>query len=91
MFYGVYFYETIRFSGGTFLVGFYDNIDDAKKRLEQIIPDYKKHINNTVINNNRIGWINEYNMGDFKFDLYNGLNVSQPHSSIDIFKNMNEN
>lgn len=79
--YTVHFYQ-ISFSAATvYLIGFYDNLEEAKKRLSQVIPNYRKHINNTVIGIGRVGWINCNTFGDLNTDL----SASQPHSSIDLF------
>ena len=79
--YSVYYYNlgnsyvTVKFSG------MYDNLEEAKDRLQRIIPNYKRYINNTVTNHGKIGWINENNTGDFDSEL----SASQPHSSINLF------
>ena len=90
MFYGVYFTYRGNYDNNTFLAGYYENLSCAKIRLDQIIPNYGKYINNCVKNDttNIIGWINQYEFGDFNFDTLKGLSASQPHSSINLFDNL---
>ena len=83
MFYGVYYYnnEFSPYSTNVYMAGFYENLDDAIKRLQEIIPNYKKNYRNSVSNKYRVGWINQYDFGDIQ---YNGSNASQPHNSVNI-------
>lgn len=84
MFYGVYIYNAIESSSSSsvFLVGIYETLNQAKIRLNELVPNYEKHYKNTVKSKNMIGWINEYQFGDID---YNGLTCCQPHSSIYLF------
>ena len=79
--YGVYYYNMGSGPASVKFIGFYDNIKDAKYRLSEAIPDYKEHINNTVVANGRIGWINKNEFGDYISEL----SCSQPYSSINLF------
>lgn len=85
MFYGVYYYnnEFTYYGTNVYLAGFYPNLDSAINRLQEVIPNYHQHYKNSVCNNNRVGWINQYDFGDIQ---YNGLCVSQPHNSINVFE-----
>lgn len=94
MFYGVYYYN-ITFSGSAKvnLVGFYPDIDIAKKKLNLIITNHYKGYNNSVTNGQKVGWINIYDMGDIN-DKENhtiGVNCCQPHTSINIYNTNNNN
>ena len=83
-FYGVYYYKQ-SFSGSgasVYLIGFYNDLNDAKKRLKSVIGEYKPHINKTVHSGPYVGWINLYTYGDFNSQL----TCNQPHSSINLFK-----
>jgi len=79
--YSVYYYVTGLDHTTVKFMGLYTNLSDAKDRLSNIIPNYKKYINNTVTNNYKIGWINLNEIGDFDCDL----SASQPHSAINLF------
>lgn len=79
--YTVYFYDTLQSYPTVYPVGFYDDIENAKKRLDQIIPDYNPGINHTVCGNYRIGWINKNVIGELNTDL----SASQPHSAVCLF------
>ena len=78
----VHFYHVTLSAATVYLIGFYDNLEDAKQRLSQVIPNYKNHINNTVTGGGRIGWINRNTYGD----LNTALSCSQPHSTINLFE-----
>lgn len=69
MFYTVFYYD-INLNGNAVIMngGFYQEYKDAKMRLEKLIPNSKDHINNTIKNNNRIGWINIYDFGDCQIE-----------------------
>ena len=83
MFYGVYYYnnEMSPYSTNVYMGGFYENLDDAVKRLQEIIPNYQKNYQNSVSNKYRVGWINEYKFGNINYD---GLSASQPHNSVNV-------
>lgn len=85
--YTVHFYQVTLSSAIVYLIGFYDNLEEAKGRLSQVIPDYEEYINNTVIGCGRVGWINRNTYGD----LNTNLSASQPHSSINLFEEESEN
>ena len=67
-FYGVYYYKMTNshFGALVYLAGYYKNKNLAISSLKKYITKPKKHINNTVVGNGYIGWINEYKYGDFK-------------------------
>lgn len=90
MFYGVYYYNNCfsPYGVNVYMAGFYENLNDAVKRLREVIPNYKKNYKNAVSNNERVGWINQYEFGDIP---YNGLNASQPHNSVNVIDNPNVN
>jgi len=79
--YSVYFYKMGFGAATVYPIGFYDNLEDAKNRLRKAIPNYREHINNTVIGHGRIGWINENTFGDLNTEL----SANQPHSAIYLF------
>ena len=81
MFYGVYYYVIDYHDADVHLLGFYKTLNEAKARLALYMPNYKPHCNNTVIGNQKIGWINKYQFGDFDSDL----TCNQPHSSVNLF------
>lgn len=66
------------------LIGYYDNIHDAVDRLKIIMPNYKKWTNNTVMENNMIGWINKNSFGPF----VSNLSMTQPHSAVNLFEEL---
>ncbi len=81
MFYGVYYYDfTCNGYPTVYLGGYYNTLAEATKRLNTLVPNYKKYINNTVTNTNTVGWVNMYNFGDFSSEL----SVTQPHSAVCI-------
>ena len=79
--YSVFYYTMGNGNATVKFMGLYTSLPDARDRLEKIIPDYKRHINNTVTNHGRIGCINKNKIGDFDSDL----SASQPHSAINLF------
>lgn len=80
-FYGVYYYRQ-SFSGArVYVLGFYKELAEATKRLEDKIGKYSPHINKTVHSGPFIGWINEYKYGDINSDL----TCCQPYSSVNLF------
>jgi len=66
MFYGVHYQDIIPFDNAAdvYTAGFYQSLDKAIIRLNEVIPNYKKHVNRTVIRNNRVAWINTYEFND---------------------------
>ncbi len=79
--YSVYYYQMGYGAATVKFMGMYTSLTDAKDRLNDIIPDYERHINNTVTNHGKIGWINRNEIGDFDCDL----SASQPHSATNLF------
>jgi hypothetical protein len=79
--YTVYYYNVLGNNKKVYLIGIYNNIYVAIEKLKIVIPNYKQHINNTVIGNNLIGWVNKNNIGDTQIPLI----VNQPHSAVDLF------
>lgn len=84
MIFSVYFYKrNCHYSASVHCAGFYFTFNDAKKRLQKIIPDYKitGHNSHIAENNNVIGWINKNTIGDINnFDL----TCNQPYSAISL-------
>lgn len=86
-FYGVYCYDISFGSSPTvYLLGFYKNILEAADRLNNYIPDYKQHINNTVTNSRRVGWINLCTFGDIDHIDKRGKGCRQPDNAINLFE-----
>lgn len=79
--YSVYFYTQSFGAATVYPIGFYRTLDEAKQRLAEAIPNYKKGYKNCVQGCGRIGWINKNMFGDFKTNL----SASQPHSSVNLF------
>jgi len=66
MFYGVFYYtqSTEKPSTSIVLGGFYQTLDEAKERITVLLPDYRPYRRNTVVSENKVGWVNEYEFGD---------------------------
>lgn len=80
--YSVYFYNTTQIPSVVYPIGFYDNLDDAKNRLNEIMNGYKPWTKNTVIKQHLIGWINKNAFGNF----VTNMSSAQPHSAINLFE-----
>ena len=83
MFYGVYYYDVGYEQATVYLAGYYETLNDAKMRLDKLIPNYVRGHKNSVIGNGRIGWVNKCEFGDFK---HNDLSCNQPYSSVNLFE-----
>ena len=81
--YSVFYYSISSIERTVYHLGYYANLDDAVKRLKTQMPNYKKWINKTVIQDDLIGWINKNVIGE---DLITNLSASQPHSAVDLFE-----
>ena len=85
MFYGVYYYVPCSSAANVQIVGFYDDLDIAKKVLNNVLPNYKKNYHNSVRGSNGlIGWINQYEMNQLVPNP-SQLSCSQPHTSVNLF------
>lgn len=84
MFYGIYYYYPNGGRADVKLVGFYDDLEKAKTALNQVIPNYKPYTYNSVRGNDKVGWINAYEMNQ---PLNNPTDLScwQPHTSVNLF------
>lgn len=84
LFYGVYYYSPSSSSASVYLAGYYQTLDEAKERMQILLPKYESHYHNAVRSpiNYRIGWINQFEFGDVEYD---GLSCSQPHNSVNLF------
>jgi hypothetical protein len=54
--------------------GLYDNAASAISQLYELIPNFKPHVNGTVTDGTKIGWICQYKYGACNIDggeLYN--------------------
>ena len=93
MFYGIYYYAPG--STSVYLLGFYDDLQKAKKVLGSILPNYKPNYNNSVRGDNGlIGWINQYTMNcpslNLNISADRQLACNQPHSSVNLFDNIDQ-
>lgn len=74
-------YYTPSYNGANVLTaGTYINLNDAVVRLLEMVPDYTEHINNTVKNCDRIGWINYIPFGDTE-----PVSVTSPKRAVYLF------
>lgn len=65
-----------------YIVGYYDNLEDALNKLKEYIPNYIEGLNNTVTGNHIKGWINKNDFGD----MPHAVVASHPHSAINLFE-----
>lgn len=82
MIYGVFYYDVASKPTSVYLAGYYNEIDHAKQRLANIVPNYTQSYKNSVKNSKRIAWINQYIFGDIEND---GLVCNQPHNSVNLY------
>lgn len=92
--YGVYYYVYTGQPARVRMIGIYDSLDLAKKRLLNVLGEYKQngsnphcvrstHMTNGV-KHERIGWINEFIVNEDIPDT--GLSCDQPQSAINLFE-----
>jgi hypothetical protein len=82
MFYLVYYYHYTGGIADIYLAGLYRNIEEAKTRLNTVVPNYKKHINNTVSNGRACGWVSQHDFGDIPINEYT---YTQIQHSVNLF------
>jgi hypothetical protein len=84
MIYGVYYYKQTQNVANVILAGLYKTLPEAKDRLGEFVPNFKRHNKNSVISEstNTVGWVSVYEFGDIN---YTGLTCNQPHNSVDLF------
>jgi len=89
MFYGVYYYSPSGFSTSVYLAGYYQTLNEAKERMQVLLPNYEPHYRNAVRSpiNYRIGWVNQLEFGNVEYD---GLSCCQPHNSVNLFTDQSQ-
>lgn len=81
MIYGVFYYNLELYSKQTVKnAGLFSNKCDAFNRLHELIPNREKHIKNTIKGNNRVAWINQYELNK-PIDVISNY----PHNTINCF------
>jgi hypothetical protein len=80
MFYGVFYYAIS--DSRVILAGYYSTLDEAKNRLNVLLPNYQAYYRNTVKSLSKVGWINEYDFGDINITQNT---CDQPYLSINLF------